>query len=997
MPCTETVCGTGGWTGPLPGDPDNNSILTATPAYGGIDVSWTYPTLNPHAVIHTLLYRGITPQFELAIQHAVCAGDFYYDKIPKAEIQEYFYWIVIVSVNATPGEPIGPASAVPLASIAEIIQDLTGLIDAGVLAESLRTEIERISSVDNNLSQEIQDRVNEQLLLEDSLAYLTTEIGQLMSQLLQEVLQRTDGENAVLDSLSETNQALQDEIAVRLQAINDERTAWTLALAQEATARGAAITAESTIRQTAEESLADQIDTLTASVGTSAAAVQTQITALTTADSAMASKVDVMIATTDALRATTAAMVLSETTVRATQNEVMAQQINTLSVGMGNNTAAIQEESTVRATAVDALSERITLVSAGIGEQFDFKQIWYFDTTVEGWTGNGTPTNVSGWLRPADHATAAYVDSPTGLAITGSQYSQMKFRVKKTGTPTWAGVVWWKLVGDATWDVVRSAAITAPSFDASGVGDGSASITWPGTVDQVRIVLSAAQTATNAFSLDWVAIGRPSPGASTASLLTEASARASADSALTTTLTTLQSTVTNNQTSLNAAITSEATTRSSADSALASQVTSVSATANGKAKVFIQAGTPAATQLNDLWIKTSEQNKLYSWNGSAWIAADDTRIAQNAAAVVTETSARVDADAALAQELSILTATVGDNEEAATASILGEATTRATNDGALSVRLDVVSAIADTVRSATAALAIGEVVTRASQNEALVTSLSVLSAKVTTDTAANQALVTAEATARATQDTALGNSIASVLATTNTNSAAIQTETTARTTADTALSNQITTLESRMEDDLYAAIQTEQTTRTAADAALATQITTAQSSMAGNLASVQTTLQTNINAVDGEVTNLGALYTAKVNVNGLIGGFGVYNDGQAVEAGFDVDNFWIGKDTQKTKPFIVSGGVTYINNAAIQDGAITNAKIGNTIQSIDFTSGATGWKIDKTGKMEMNNAVFRGNLQIKSAASGARTEMTNDVIKVFDANGVLRVKLGNLA
>lgn len=38
-----------------------------------------------------------------------------------------------------------------------------------------------------------------------------------------------------------------------------------------------------------------------------------------------------------------------------------------------------------------------------------------------------------------------------------------------------------------------------------------------------------------------------------------------------------------------------------------------------------------------------------------------------------------------------------------------------------------------------------------------------------------------------------------------------------------------------------------------------------------------------------------------------------------------------------------------------------------------------------------------GDVTIRSAASGARLEVTNSVIRVFDANGVLRVKLGNLA
>jgi hypothetical protein len=85
-----------------------------------------------------------------------------------------------------------------------------------------------------------------------------------------------------------------------------------------------------------------------------------------------------------------------------------------------------------------------------------------------------------------------------------------------------------------------------------------------------------------------------------------------------------------------------------------------------------------------------------------------------------------------------------------------------------------------------------------------------------------------------------------------------------------------------------------------------------------------------------------------------------------------------------------------ISSAKIGDGEITNAKINDVIQSGDFSSGSSGWRIQKSGNAELNNATFRGTLNIKSSTSGARTEMTNDVIKVFDSSGTLRVKIGNL-
>lgn len=49
------------------------------------------------------------------------------------------------------------------------------------------------------------------------------------------------------------------------------------------------------------------------------------------------------------------------------------------------------------------------------------------------------------------------------------------------------------------------------------------------------------------------------------------------------------------------------------------------------------------------------------------------------------------------------------------------------------------------------------------------------------------------------------------------------------------------------------------------------------------------------------------------------------------------------------------------------------------------------------GNLSAAGGSFVGTLDVKSATSGARTEIKNNVIKVFDANGVLRVRLGDLS
>jgi hypothetical protein len=94
----------------------------------------------------------------------------------------------------------------------------------------------------------------------------------------------------------------------------------------------------------------------------------------------------------------------------------------------------------------------------------------------------------------------------------------------------------------------------------------------------------------------------------------------------------------------------------------------------------------------------------------------------------------------------------------------------------------------------------------------------------------------------------------------------------------------------------------------------------------------------------------------------------------------------------------------YLNAARVQLGSldakiatIGYAQIANDIQSTNYAAGYAGWKIDKYGQMEMNNATFRGTIDVKSASSGERLEITNSVIRVYDSAGTLRVKIGNLA
>lgn len=89
-----------------------------------------------------------------------------------------------------------------------------------------------------------------------------------------------------------------------------------------------------------------------------------------------------------------------------------------------------------------------------------------------------------------------------------------------------------------------------------------------------------------------------------------------------------------------------------------------------------------------------------------------------------------------------------------------------------------------------------------------------------------------------------------------------------------------------------------------------------------------------------------------------------------------------------TTPFVVQGGQVFMSSAFLQDGSITNAKIGNYIQSNDYVAGISGWKLFFNGTFEINSSLGAGQ---------ARQVINNNGGKVFDENGVKRYQWGNLS
>lgn len=182
--------------------------------------------------------------------------------------------------------------------------------------------------------------------------------------------------------------------------------------------------------------------------------------------------------------------------------------------------ASIESLTQVMKTADENLAREMSSLAAGANIQFDSQVIWHFNNqTTEGWTGSAGVPGVSqdGWLRPADSATDPYITSPGGLAVDGAAYRFIMLRFRKTGKPVWAGEIRWVSAGE-NFNNTKRYIVAEPEY-----ADGVATLTvrdipWTGNIDRIRLDLTNQQDASNFIEFDWIAVGRPAPGASTAAL-----------------------------------------------------------------------------------------------------------------------------------------------------------------------------------------------------------------------------------------------------------------------------------------------------------------------------------------------------------------------------------------------------------------------------------------------------------------------------------------------
>ncbi|MGU9825187.1 phage tail protein [Pseudomonas sp. LF090] len=176
-------------------------------------------------------------------------------------------------------------------------------------------------------------------------------------------------------------------------------------------------------------------------------------------------------------------------------------------------------------------------------------------------------------------------------------------------------------------------------------------------------------------------------------------------------------------------------------------------------------------------------------------------------------------------------------------------------------------------------------------------------------------------------------------------------------------------------------------------AQVSAEVATAKDGVATNKADIQQTssalADTNgklstLWSVKMETTAGGQKYAASF-------GLGLQVDPSGVSSQFVVraDTFMLLNLANGTpvSPFSVTGGQTFIRSAFLEDGSITNAKIGNYIQSNNYDPGKAGWKLFFDGTFEINGVV----------PGQGRSMMTNRSLRFWDNEGVKRVQIGDLS
>lgn len=467
-----------------PGAPTS---LTAVGDYRNVVLNWVNPDTVDLAQIN--VYASKTNKLDTATLIAQAATTTF-THAGLGDNETWYYWIRAVNKRGMVGQPNSNLGTE--ATTRDVLSFLKDKITSSELGKELLDEIDSKATqeaVDNAIG-EVQNSVNESIQqVENDLAQTSSEI------------------KAQVDSV---NQSLKENI------------------------------------DTVNQTIVDNIDTVNQTINTNISNVNSQIEAakqsIKDGDAALSQEIKkAQSSLTTSLSQTSkdlTAAIQKETNDRiADVNDAAKQAADQLLSAKNELKTSIDSLSEVVTSGDENLARQISQIAAGTGEQFDSLKIWYFDQDAEGWTedDNGyTPMSVTsdGWLK-ANNPTST-CRSPNGLTIDAHAYRFIKMRLKKVGNPTWNAKMFWIGADETGWNAGRSVVINEPEYDDKGIAILTLhDIEWRDstTIRRFRFDFTSGQDADNYLLFDWIAVGRPTPGAGMAALQEEQQARANADTA----------------------------------------------------------------------------------------------------------------------------------------------------------------------------------------------------------------------------------------------------------------------------------------------------------------------------------------------------------------------------------------------------------------------------------------------------------------------------------
>ena len=475
---------------------------------------------------------------------------------------------------------------------------------------------------------------------------------------------------------------------------------------------------------------------------------------------------------------------------------------------------------------------------------------------------------------------------------------------------------------------------------------------------------------------------------------TEKTARVDADNALSTQITSLTSLANGNSASIQA----EITARASADTALSSSISSLSSQLNNPLS-----GLPAtrALLLSDYYTKTGTDSAISSASTTlttAYQAADTATLNSAKTYVQSYSYSKSEADGAIATQISTLSATVNSNNSSLTAAIQTESTARANADNSLfaqyTVKTDLAGRVSgfglasesNTAGSSTSAFAI--IADRFSisapndyTQESEPTS-GVIAGKVWYKPSTKQ-------TFRYDGSAWVNFQPISPFVVQSTPGNAGGVAVPAGIYMDAAFIKDGTLTNAKIAN---AAVDNAKIANLDAGK-INTGFLSADRIQGGSL-------DAKIANIDAAVITSGTIDTARIGVltAGNINGYGLTVTGGSIngyawpvagQRGFYLGPYGLllGNPNGGGNFFQYdqNTGNIYANGLTISGGTAT------------FSGNLNAAGGTFSGTLNAAGGTFTGTLNVRSANSGARLEITNDVIKVYDGNGVLRVKIGNLS